>query len=461
MTDLPRDRVNLVRPYLNVGVDYTGFIMVKEGESEVKYYLLILTCLSTRAIHLELLPNQSTEQFVLALVRFCNVYGIPEAIYSDNALSFVSGALVMQEVFTSDEFKSAFGTHSIKHIKIPLGAPWVGSVWERCIRTVKTCLRKAIGRQKLDYFRLTTVLSDIQSAVNQRPLTYRCSDDFGLEVISPSNFLNPYVENSLLIKNPKGLLSNTKARKVLIESLETRDSLLENFKEIWYNEYLLGLRDSYKDLHDSKFVNQVRVGDIVLLKNIQPSVIKKRQHWSLARVLELIYGSDGKVRSVKLLKGTADYETRPRQPELHPINHLYPLELSITHQHRVATPANQEYEDLVHMDVDSEFDFTCSNDDYTGQEDCDDPIDQAELAVPTDCDTGREDCNGPTDQAEPMVPTLEDSNLSSEPVAPIISNDVPPLGGVADAEQPIAEPLRYSNRGRRIIPKKGYEDFVT
>ena len=177
--------------------------------------------------------------------------------------------------------------------------------------------------------------------------------------------------------------------------------------------------------------------------------------------MELIYGSDGKVRSVKLLKGTADYETRPRQPELHPINHLYPLELSITHQHRVATPANQEYEDLVHMDVDSEFDFTCSNDDYTGQEDCDDPIDQAELAVPTDCDTGREDCNGPTDQAEPMVPTLEDSNLSSEPVAPIISNDIPPMGGVADAEQPIAEPLRYSNRGRRIIPKKGYEDFVT
>ena len=97
-------------------------------------------------------------------------------------------------------------------------------MWERCIRTVKTCLRKAIGRQKLDYFRLKTVLSDIQSAVNQRPLTYRCSEDFGLVVISPSNFLNSYVENSHLIKNPKGLLSNTKARKVLIEALETRDN---------------------------------------------------------------------------------------------------------------------------------------------------------------------------------------------------------------------------------------------
>ena len=82
MTDLPHDRVNLVRPYLNVGVDHTGVIYVKEGEEEVKYYLLILTCLCTRAIHIDLLPDQSMEQFVLALVRFCNVYGVPEAILS-------------------------------------------------------------------------------------------------------------------------------------------------------------------------------------------------------------------------------------------------------------------------------------------------------------------------------------------------------------------------------------------
>ena len=107
-------------------MDYTGFILVKSGEQELKYYLLIVTCLSTRAIHLELLPDQSTEQFVLALVRFCNVYGIPEAIYSDNAHSFTSGALIMSKVFTSDEFKSAFGVHSIKHIRIPLGDPMGG-----------------------------------------------------------------------------------------------------------------------------------------------------------------------------------------------------------------------------------------------------------------------------------------------------------------------------------------------
>ena len=358
MTDLPRDRVNLVRPYLNIGIDYSGFMMVKEGENESKYYLFIVTCLCTRAIYLDLLPDQSTEQFVLAMVRFCNQYGIPDAIYSDNASTFTSGALVLKEVFTSDEFKAAFGTHSIKHIKIPLGAPWVGSIWERCIRTVKSCLRKAIGRKKLDYFKLQTALSDIQLAINMRPLTYRCSEDFDLEVISPNDFLYPYLDNSLLIKNPKGILPNSKSRKVLIESLNTRDCLLESFKNIWNDEYLLSLRDSFKNLHDDKFVNQVKVGDIVLLKNTQPDVIKKRQHWSLARVLELVYGKDGNVRSVKILKGTADYQTRPRQPELHPISHLYPLELSITHRGRAATPDNDAIENLRNIEIEPDLDFS-------------------------------------------------------------------------------------------------------
>ena len=433
MTDLPSDRVNLVRPYTNVGVDHTGFIMVREGDKEEKYYLLIFTCLCTRAIHIELLPAQSVEQFVLALVRFCNIYGIPDAIYSDNAATFISGANVLKQVFTSDEFKSAFGTHNIKHNTIPLGAPWVGSIWERCIRTVKSCLRKTIGRVKLDYFRLITVLSDIQSAINQRPLTYRCSDDFGLEVICPNDFLHPYVENSLLIKNPKGILPPTKARRVLIESLEARDTLLENFKDIWYNEYLVGLRDSYKDLHDAKFNNQVKVGDIVLLKNIQPDVVKKRQHWSLARVLELHYGADKKVRSVKLLKGTEDYRTRPRQPEVHPINHLYPLELSITHQPCVVVPQSQEYEDLVNMEVDTDLDYSEDSVDYVEHNEPSGPFESI-LAPPED------NCPSPS----PVVQTLSD-NL-----------DAP----VSEEEQIQVEPVRYSGRGRKIIPRKGWEDFV-
>ena len=53
------------------------------------------------------------------------------------------------------------------------------------------------------------------------------------------------------------------------------------FKALWYEEYLLGLKETFKDLHEAKFENRIKVGDIGLIKN--PSV--KRQHWILGRIM--------------------------------------------------------------------------------------------------------------------------------------------------------------------------------
>lgn len=361
MTNLPKHRVNLVRPFGHVGVDYTGHIIVKEeafvteeGKKpkkiliDKKYYLLIFTCLAVRACHVELIPEMSTEHFVLAIVRFCNEYGIPDSIYSDNAKSFISGVNVLEKVFASAEFKERFSTYNIKHVRIPLYSPWIGATWERLIRTIKGCLKKTIGRAKLDYFKLKTVLSDIQLAINCRPLTYRCSKDEGLEVITPNKFLKPNVESNLIMRDPKEVLPNSVSRKALIKSLDLREEMVSHFKDLWYEQYLLSLRALYKNLHETDFTNRIKVNDIVLIKN--PA--KGRHHWRLGRVIELIFGSDNKVRSAKILKGNDKYRTsEERKLELHSLSHLYPLELSITHDHVVETEIsqdmlNREVEDL-------------------------------------------------------------------------------------------------------------------
>ena len=355
MTNLPKHRVNMVRPFGHVGVDYTGHIYVKveipkkEGEEskkkefvEKKFYLLIFTCLNVRACHVELIPEMSTEHFVLALVRFCNEYGIMSHIYSDNAKSFIAGVHVLEEVIASEEFKDRFNIYNIKHIKIPLYSPWVGASWERLIRTIKSCLKKTIGRTKLDYFNLKTVLSDIQVAVNCRPLTYRCAEDNGLEVITPNKFLKPNVESNLILRDPKELLSKSVSRKNLIKSLDDREKMVSHFKDLWYEEYLLSLRSLYRNLYENDYENKIKVNDIVLIKN--PA--KGRHHWRLGRVVELIFGSDNKVRSAKLLKGDAKYRENERKLELHSLSHLYPLELSITHDHVVETEIDQDLLDL-------------------------------------------------------------------------------------------------------------------
>ena len=441
MTDLPAHRVSLIRPFAHTGVDYTGHVMVREGGVDHKYYLLIFSCLNVRACHIELLPDMSAEHFVMALVRFCNQYGIPDIIYSDNAATFAAGILKLSKVFDSQIYKEHFGTSNIRHICIPLGAPWVGSCWERTIKIIKDCLKKTIGRLKLDYFKFNTVLSDIQYAVNCRPLTYRCADNNSLEVITPSNFLNPYGNNSLLIKSPEAVFQRSKSGKELAESLELRDNLVGRFKEIWHREYLLSLRDSFKDLRQENFIDKIAVGDIVLVRNIQPEYVKRRHYWSLARVLSVIKGHDGKVRSATVLKGSADYLSRKREPELHPVNHLYPLELSLTHDYRAPLPNVG----TLPVDVDPALDFRNHED---------------------DCETLLED---PALEGSDHV-ALE-SNEVEEPslVSATVPSNIDAQAGfneivqaeIHNADLVSSDPaVQFSRRGRRIITPRAHDDFI-
>ena len=52
MMNLPKHRVNLVKPFLHTGVDFTGHLWVKNKEGElVKMYILLFTCLNVCAVH--------------------------------------------------------------------------------------------------------------------------------------------------------------------------------------------------------------------------------------------------------------------------------------------------------------------------------------------------------------------------------------------------------------------------
>ena len=170
-----------------------------EGRDK-KAYLLVFTRLSIQAIHIELLQDISAKSFVLALIRLTNLFGIPECIYSDNARSIVTGCNIVRKYLISVEFQDRFGTFEVKHLTIPLYAPWMGSVWERMIKTVKLCLYKPVGRKAVEFYDPLTLFSDIQNAINSRPLTYRGSSDMGINIIAPVNFISPYIKEGLIVR---------------------------------------------------------------------------------------------------------------------------------------------------------------------------------------------------------------------------------------------------------------------
>ena len=67
---IPTDRTKQDLPFSVIGTDYAGpFICKTKGKRDIKVYLLLFTCSLTRAVHLEILPNQTTQEFIQVLKR--------------------------------------------------------------------------------------------------------------------------------------------------------------------------------------------------------------------------------------------------------------------------------------------------------------------------------------------------------------------------------------------------------
>ena len=89
MAELPKDRVTPSEPpFTYVGIDCFGPIDVKQGHSHVKRYGCLFTCLTVRAVHIEILHSLTADSMINALRRFISMRGCPKEIQSDNRTNF-------------------------------------------------------------------------------------------------------------------------------------------------------------------------------------------------------------------------------------------------------------------------------------------------------------------------------------------------------------------------------------
>jgi hypothetical protein len=94
-------------PFTFVGVDYFGPIMVRQGRSHVKRYGCLFTCLSMRAVHIEIAHSLDAESFLCAFGRFISRRGQPSEVYSDNGTNFTAIHSVLKEEFEKLGVKSS------------------------------------------------------------------------------------------------------------------------------------------------------------------------------------------------------------------------------------------------------------------------------------------------------------------------------------------------------------------
>lgn len=316
--DLPAFRVDESSPFSHVGVDFAGPLIVSDkiqlGQDNSKCYVCLFTCASTRAVHLELVENLTVEAFIRAYRRFCARRGLPATVISDNAKTFKSASKEIKKLFRSPRLKEYLTLRGVKWKFIVELAPFQGGYWERLVRSTKRCLVKIVGRALLNFNELSTILVEIESVINSRPLTYVYDDSEGISYpLTPSHLING--------RNLDRLPNDAYFEIVhTYESLSKRARyhrrLLTQFTTCWKKEYLLGLLEAYKP-KDNLSEPIIQINDIVILRNEQ----EKRSFWKLGKVVELLTGTDGTVRSARVqVAGGMKVLNRS-------LKHLIPLEV--------------------------------------------------------------------------------------------------------------------------------------
>ena len=299
MADLPEERTDDAPPFTHVGIDMFGPFLVKERRKELKYYGAMFTCMASHAIHIEVVQSRDTDSFIMSLRRFIARRGNIRTIKSDNGSNFVEAEAELKKAFME------MNHNQIKKILQNKGTDWciwkrnppygshLGGVWERQIRTARAILSSLLKThgQSLNTEALYTLMIEVEAVVNSRPLTVETIADGTSEVaISPSNLLTM---KSKVIMPPPGIFprpdvySRKRWRRV--------QHIANKFWGRWRKEFLISLQERQKWNHPKR---NFEVGDIVLLK-----FDSSRNHWPMARIIEVEPDVKGHVRSVKLKCG--------------------------------------------------------------------------------------------------------------------------------------------------------------
>ena len=307
MAPLPKERTDVDSPpFTSVGVDYFGPLMVKHGRGSAKRYGCIFTCLTTRAVHLEISHSMESDSFLMTLHRFMARRGKPAKIFSDNGTNFVGAERELREAIeelNSQKIKDALLIEAIEWHFTPPHAPHMGGIWERLVRSVKTVLKSLIKQDLLTDEQLTTFMCEVEKILNDRPLTVVSSD---------SRDATPITPNHLLL-----LKGNSCAPTTSTNYVKRRWEVIHKIANRFYSRYLaeyvplLQQRPKWQKEREN-----IKVNDVVLVvDNTSP-----RGQWPLGLVVDVKQGRDNLVRSVMVKVGNT-VKTRPVTQIVHLEHH--------------------------------------------------------------------------------------------------------------------------------------------
>lgn len=263
--------------------------MVGRGKKAFKAHIAVFVCLSTRAIHLELVHNLTSEGFLAAYRRFTARRGLPTSLYSDNGTGFHGAErelyLAFKALNRDQELNSHLASDGTSWHFIPPSAPHFGGLWEAGVKSVKHHLKRILGCHTLSIEEFNTLLTQIEACLNSRPIAPLSDDPNDLTSLTPGHFL---VGGPLVAVPERSVLELKESR---LNRWQRVRRMFEQFWRVWSKDYLHSLQQRRKWQQDQP---NVQPNDLVLVRNdlLPPS------KWDLGRILNVYPDEKGKVRVV-------------------------------------------------------------------------------------------------------------------------------------------------------------------
>ena len=280
-------------PFRYVCLDYMGPFNVTWNGKKSKVWILIITCMWSRAINMKICINANVKEFLRALQLHIFEYGIFELCISDLGSQIVAGCNIISSFLEDCDTQIYLEKHGIKAVKFDhfsKGNSSLGSLVESCVKLTKKLMHGAVKNSVLDYLDFNFIVCQTVHIVNRRPIAFKESlrnnnPDENIKPITPEALLKGYDLVSVNVipelqvcpdSNDPEWLKNENLPETVRSNhsklLKARDRLTD----LYHTEFLANLIQqavNEKGRYKPVFHKHLQVGDIVLLKDkfLKPS----------------------------------------------------------------------------------------------------------------------------------------------------------------------------------------------
>ena len=299
MSGLEQEQIDITQqvtqnyPFEVTGMDYAGPLTLKKGHTRrpvyIKAYLAIFVCFSTKAVHIEVVEDLTTEDFLAALRRFISRRGLPSQLHSDNGSNFGGAKNDLNLLYKIlRENQSSLSTYLLsQRIQWSCIPDHFGGLWEGAVKAAKFYLKRIAGPIKFSISELNTVMCQIKAILNSRPLcSINCHASDGIQSLTPAHFLI----GRPITAYPETTIDTT---HTLLRRWTMCQAIIHHFWERLSHEYLHQLQKLSKWKLPT---DNLRVNDIVFIRENSAFTC----HWPIAMVDQVYPGRDNLVRVVRL-----------------------------------------------------------------------------------------------------------------------------------------------------------------